>query len=145
MGLDYDQLFPSRFLKAGEFQGKAVTLTITNVMLEDLPQEKGGDRAKGIICFAEAKKQLVLNRTNGECIKAMFGRDTDAWKGKRITLYPAPYEGDIAIRVKGSPDIAASMTVEIKLPRKRPYNVTLEKTTKAKAQQTVTEHEEVTA
>lgn len=130
--MDFDQLFPGRFLKAGEFQGRAVTLTITAVALEDLPQEKGGDRAKGIVSFAESKRQLVLNRTNGECIKAMFGRNTDDWIGKRVTLYPAPYEGDIAIRVKGSPDLEKSLTVEIKLPRKRPYNVTLEKTTKAK-------------
>jgi hypothetical protein len=130
--MDFDQLFPGRFLKAGEFQGRAVTLTITAVALEDLPQEKGGDRAKGIVSFAESKRQLVLNRTNGECIKAMFGRNTDDWIGKRVTLYPAPYEGDIAIRVKGSPDIEKNLTVEIKLPRKRPYNVTLEKTTKAK-------------
>lgn len=130
--MDFDQLFPGRFLKAGEFQGRAVTLTITAVALEDLPQEKGGDRAKGIVSFAESKRQLVLNRTNGECIKAMFGRNTDDWIGKRVTLYPAPYEGDIAIRVKGSPDLEKNLTVEIKLPRKRPYNVTLEKTTKAK-------------
>lgn len=129
--MDFDALFPGRFLKAGEFQGKAVTLTIAAVKVEDLEGDNGS-KTKGIVSFAESKRQLVLNRTNGECIKAMFGRNTDDWIGKRVTLYPAPYEGDIAIRVKGSPDIEKSFTVEIKLPRKRPYNVTLEKTTKAK-------------
>ena len=129
--MDFDALFPGRFLKAGEFQGKAVTLTIAAVKVEDLEGDNGS-KTKGIVSFAESKRQLVLNRTNGECIKAMFGRNTDDWIGKRVTLYPAPYEGDIAIRVKGSPDIEKSLTVEIKLPRKRPYNVTLEKTTKAK-------------
>lgn len=129
--MDFDALFPGRFLKAGEFQGKAVTLTIAAVKVEDLEGDNGS-KTKGIVSFAESKRQLVLNRTNGECIKAMFGRNTDDWIGKRVTLYPAPYEGDIAIRIKGSPDIEKSLTVEIKLPRKRPYNVTLEKTTKAK-------------
>lgn len=129
--MDFDALFPGRFLKAGEFQGKAVTLTIAAVKVEDLEGDNGS-KTKGIVSFAESKRQLVLNRTNGECIKAMFGRNTDDWIGKRVTLYPAPYEGDIAIRVKGSPDLEKNLTVEIKLPRKRPYNVTLEKTTKAK-------------
>lgn len=125
--MDFDKLFPGRFLKAGEFGGKAVTLTITDVKIEDLEGD-GGTKTKGIVAFAESKKQLVLNRTNGECIKAMFGRDTDAWLGKRITLYPAPYEGDVAIRVKGSPDIDKTTTVEVKLPRKRPFQMTMEKT-----------------
>lgn len=132
--MDFDKLFPGRFLKAGEFQGKAVTMTVTAVVTEELPSDRG-DQTKGIVSFAESKKKLVLNRTNGECIKAMFGRDTDNWIGKRLTLYPAPYEGDIAIRIKGSPDIESSMTIEIKLPRKRPYNVTMEKTTKKAAAQ----------
>ncbi len=47
----------------------------------------------------------MLNRTNGECLKAMFGRDTGEWIGKRVTLYPAEYQGETAIRVKGSPDM----------------------------------------
>lgn len=130
--MDYDKLFPGRFIKAGEFGGNAVTMTMSAVAIEELPSDKG-DQAKGIVSFAETKRKWVLNRTNGECLKAMFGRDTDAWIGKRVTLYPAPYEGDIAIRVKGSPDIESSMTVEVKLPRKRPYNVTLEKTVPKKS------------
>ena len=130
--MDYDKLFPGRFIKAGEFGGNAVTMTMSAVAIEELPSDKG-DQAKGIVSFSETKRKWVLNRTNGECLKAMFGRDTDAWIGKRVTLYPAPYEGDIAIRVKGSPDIESSMTVEVKLPRKRPYNVTLEKTTPKKS------------
>jgi hypothetical protein len=73
MGLDYDQLFPGRFLKAGEFQGKDVTLTINEIRLEELPQDRGGNRIRGIIGFKETKKELVLNRTNGECLKGMWG------------------------------------------------------------------------
>lgn len=129
-GLDYDALFPGRFLKAGEFQGKAVTLTITAIDIEDLPQERGGDKPRGIITFKETKKKLVLNRTNGECMKGLWGRDTGEWLGKRVTLYPAPWNGDIAIRVQGSPDIDAPVDVEVKLPRKRPTVMRMLKTGK---------------
>lgn len=127
-GLDYDQLFPGRFIKAGDLAGRDVTVTISAIDLEDLPQEKGGDRAKGIISFAKTKKKLVLNRTNGECIKAMFGRDTGEWIGKRITLYPADFNGDLCIRIKGSPDIDGPVTFELKLPRKKPQPKTMLKT-----------------
>jgi hypothetical protein len=124
-GLDYDLLFPGRFIKAAEFKGKDVLVTISSIDLEDLPQDKGGERVKGIISFAGKKKKLVLNRTNGECFKAMFGRDTGEWVGKRVVLYPAVWNGDPCIRVRGSPDIAEDKTFELKLPKKRPQKVTM--------------------
>jgi hypothetical protein len=137
--LDYDQLFPGRFLKAGEFLGRSVTLTISGITLEDLPQETGGTKARGIIAFVETKKSLVLNRTNGEAFKAMWGRDTGAWVGKRVTLYPAPWNGDVAIRVQGSPDLEADLDFELKLPRKRPLAMRLLKTPDKKSNPQTTE------
>lgn len=129
--MDYDELFPGRFLKSGEFKGRDVTLTITGVRLEELPQDKGGTKIRGILQFAQTKKELVLNRTNGECIKAMWGRDTDAWLGKRLTLYPAPYQGtETCIRVKGSPDLDDAIVAQVALPRKRPFEMRLEPTGK---------------
>lgn len=135
-GLDYDELFPGRFLKSGLFKGRDVTLTIKGVRTESLPQEKGGEKVKGVLSFVERPLELVLNRTNGECIKAMFGRDTGDWVGKRITFWPAPFtdsftgEVGTAIRVRGSPDISTSKPVEIRLPRKKPFTMTLVSTGK---------------
>jgi hypothetical protein len=121
--VDYDQLFPGRFMKAGEFQGRDVTLTISDIEMEDLPQDKGGEKPKGILSFKETKKKLVLNRTNGECIKGMFGRNPQEWIGKRVTFYPAEWNGEPAIRVKGSPDLAEELTIEVKLPKRKPIVV----------------------
>lgn len=118
--VDYDQLFPGRFMKAGEFQGRDVTLTIDGIEIEELPQDKGGDKPRGILAFRETKKKLVLNRTNGECIKGMFGRNPQEWIGKKVTFYPAEWNGEPAIRVKGSPELADAMDVEVKLPKRRP-------------------------
>jgi hypothetical protein len=128
--MDFDKLFPARFLKAGEFQGRDVTLTIAGVSLEELETARGKE-TKAIVSFRETKKQLVLNKTNGLCIKAMFGRETDAWIGKRVTFYPAHIQfedNDLAIRVRGSPDIPAPITFELKLPRKKPKQTTLQVT-----------------
>lgn len=135
MGLDYDELFPGRFLKNVQFKGRDVTLTITGIRLEELPEEKGGMRTRGIVSFKETELALVLNRTNGECLKGMFGRDTGAWLGKRVTLYPTTIEAfrgqKLAIRVRGSPDLERDMHVEIKLPRKKSIHVPMRRTIRA--------------
>lgn len=129
--MDFDELFPGRFLKSGEFKGKDVCLTIKDIRLEDLPQEGGKTRKRGIIAFRESEKELVLNRTNGECIKAMFGRHTRNWIGKRIVFYPAPHRNPItkeegtAIRVRGSLDIERDITFDLRLPMRKPQRVTL--------------------
>lgn len=133
MGLSYDQLFPGRFIKSGEFQGKDVTLTIAKVRIEELEGD-GGKKVKGIVSFRETKKEWVLNRTNGECLKAMWGKETDNWLGKRVTLWPAPFNDNLtgekttAIRVRGSPDLDKPCTFELKLPRKKAASLTLQKT-----------------
>lgn len=123
--VDYDQLYPGRFLKAGLFKGKNVTMTIVSVDIEALPQEKGGDRVRGILSFKETKMQLVLNKTNGECMRAMFGRKPqEEWLNKRVTFAPEKdrfgREVVDAIRIVGSPDISEPIDVEIRLPRKKP-------------------------
>ena len=121
--MDFDKLYPNRFLKAGEFGGRDVTLTVTGVKIEELESEKG-KKVKGIVSFNGTPKQLVLNRTNGEAIKLMFGRETNDWIGKRVTFFPAQItdsftgEPGLAIRVRGSPDIDGPKQVSAKIGRK---------------------------
>jgi hypothetical protein len=130
--VDYDQLFPGRFLKAGLLAGKSVTLEIVDVTVEKLPQDDGEDRTRGVLSFRETDKQLVLNSINGQCIRAMFGKRVPEWIGKRVTFKPDTdnfgKERVDCIRIAGSPDIAATTSVTVKLPRKKPRIVTLEKT-----------------
>ena len=125
--MDFDQIYPGRFMKAGDFGGRAVTLTLTCLAMEELEGNKGKQTTR-VLTFKETKKQLVLNKTNGLCIRAMFGRKLGAWDGKRITFYPATEGGELCIRVKGSPDIDADITFSLELPRKAARNVTLTKT-----------------
>ncbi|MDP3910885.1 MAG: hypothetical protein Q8Q14_10895 [Gemmatimonadales bacterium] len=125
----YDELFPGRFLKAGLFKGRDVTLTIKDVLIESLPAEKGGEEDKAILHFRESPKALVLNRTNGESIKAMFGKAVRDWLGKRVTFFPTHdklgRETVDAIRVRGSPDIAHVVAFELRLPKRKARAVTL--------------------
>lgn len=131
--MDFNEMYPGRFLKSQQFKGRDVTMTIRMVRLEELEGDKG-KKTKGIVSFVERPLELVLNRTNGECLKAMFGRETNAWIGKRVTLWPAPYhdnttgEDTTCIRVRGSPDLAADKPFDLKLARKGSKTVVMKRT-----------------
>ena len=120
--VDWDELYPGRFLKAGEFKGKKPTLTIAAVKIEELVGDTG-PQIKGVIRFERTEKELALNKTNGICLKEMFGRKVQEWVGKRVTLYAGTWDGEECIRVWGSPDIAEDREVQVALPRKRPFKM----------------------
>ena len=86
----WKSMMDSEFMFAFDLQGKDVTVTIEKVKAGEL-SGSGGKKAKKPLCyFAESKsgKPLALNSTNCKTIAALYGNDTDAWTGKRITLYP---------------------------------------------------------
>lgn len=125
--VDFDQLYPGRFIKAGELVGKKVTLTIADVELEGLVGDDGKEKAKAVISFKESEKKLVACKTNGVCIREMFGKKLADWIGKRITIFPDTWNGEPAIRIWGSPDITESIDVQVTLPRRRPFKKTMHK------------------
>ena len=57
--VDFDDLYPGRFVKAGELHGKKVTLTISQVDLEDLMGEDNKPKAKATLTFRETEKQKI--------------------------------------------------------------------------------------
>jgi hypothetical protein len=124
--VDWDQLYPGRFIKTGDLLGKNVTLKIASVDLDELEGETG-KKIKGVISFERTEKQLALNKTNGICLKEMFGKRVQEWVGKRVTLMPALWNGEDCIRVYGSPDIEADKDITVTLPRKRPQRMTMHK------------------
>lgn len=126
--VDWDELYPGRFIKAGEFAGKKPLLTIKDINLDEL-EGNTGKKIKGVISFEETVKQLALNKTNGICLKAMFGKKLPAWIGKRVNLYAGEWNGEEAIRVWGSPDIEKDADIEVVLPRKKPIRMVMHKTT----------------
>lgn len=123
----YDELYPGRFLKAGELRGKKVTLTIADVDLEELEGEDGKKKAKATMSFRETEKQMVMCKTNGICCKTMFGTELAKWIGKRVTIFPGEWNGEPAIRVWGSPDIERDIDLQVSLPRRRPFTMKMHK------------------
>lgn len=111
--------------------------------LEKVESLKGDEDAAGklkdkiVIYFAESKsgRGWLLNRTNAEALKEMWGRETNDWLGHKVTLFTTQVrvgkKMEPGIRIKGSPELTTTRTFELKLPRKKPMQTTLLPTGKA--------------
>jgi hypothetical protein len=132
---DFDELYPGRFLKAAAFGETRPTFEISDVNVEELVGNDG-PRIKAIISFKGEKQMLVACKTNGICIREMFGRKTQEWLGKRITLFASEWAGEPCIRVWGSPDIDGDKQVIIQLPRKKPITMLMRFTGQRQEQRT---------
>jgi hypothetical protein len=77
-------LFPSKFLKAEDMKGRAATLTIKEVKLE----ESFGS-TKPVLYFQKTEKAFTVNSTNARIITQLLAEDeTDNWVGAEVTLTP---------------------------------------------------------
>tara|TARA_Y100000310_G_C20200612_1_gene586711 strand:+ start:100 stop:576 length:477 start_codon:yes stop_codon:yes gene_type:complete len=135
--VDYDELFPGRFLKAGLFQGRKPTLLVTAVKTEKLPADDGEDEERGLLFFEQTEKQLIVNSTNGQCIMGIMnhilgegkGRKVQSWVGHSFTFVSAKvkYKGKPVdgIRLHGSPDLDRDIKVEVILPKRKPVMMTM--------------------
>ena len=84
-----DEVFPSKYLKASDLNGKPVTVTIESATLETLKTLEGKEQTKTVLYFKGAKKALPLNATNWDAVAAATGEDdTDRWPGHAIEIYP---------------------------------------------------------
>lgn len=81
------EMYPSNLLKSQDVTdaGGEMELTIANIEIKEFDSDNGKER-KPIIVFAEDNKRMVCNKTNGNILAEMFGDETDAWLGKKITL-----------------------------------------------------------
>lgn len=114
------QLFPSKFVKAADLNGKTVTLTIAKLVVEELGHGPDKER-KPVLYFQKATKGMVLNRTNAMTIAALYGDESDEWEGKRISIYPT------RIRAFGSMQDTIRVREEIPAqPRVQPAHMAIE-------------------
>lgn len=80
--------FPSQYITAEDLQGQDCPVQIAGCRMEPVKQESGPDRDKPVLYFVGHQRGLVLNVTNGLAIASLYGDETDAWRGRWITLYP---------------------------------------------------------
>jgi hypothetical protein len=88
-----DLMFPSRYLKAADFEGKPVALTIAEVFRDKVQMANGSKAEKYIVRFRETDKELILNKTNAKAVAKALGEPKAVnWAGERITLKPTTCE-----------------------------------------------------
>jgi hypothetical protein len=102
-----EDFFPSNYLKAADLGGKEKLVTIDRVE-SDAFENDGRKQVKPVIHFKEGGvKPMVCNKTNFLMIAAACGKDSDAWPGKQVILYPdlVPFKGTVteAVRAKRAP------------------------------------------
>jgi len=100
------EMYPSKYATGDDLAGKAHTLTIHRVEPQEMRPGPGSPPVnKWVMYFLHAQKGVILNRTLAEQIATILdSNDTDAWTGKKITIYPVPMtvagQQRIAIRAK---------------------------------------------
>ena len=100
-----DALFPSKYLKASDFDGNPRTLKIAGIETEKM----GDGEMKPVLYFSNATKGVVLNKTNAGVLKQLYGGDTDNWIGKPIQLVAATteFQGKVVDCIRLRPPNAA--------------------------------------
>src|SRR5262245_9161255 len=121
-----DEVFPSRFLKHSDLNGKPLTLTIKSAPTEPLKGVNGEEQDKTVLHFKETKKTLPLNVTNWDAVADVTAEaDTNDWAGHRIQAYPSttPMRGEIVdcVRIRSPEQLA--------LPAKKKAAASKKKTT----------------
>jgi len=122
--MDAERLTESKMMVAREFGHDGIpkepTATIASVGLETQKAAKGKRAERwGVLNFVEPwAKPYKVNGTNKRALITMFGRETDAWVGKRVTFYakPGTYFGEegVAVRIRGSPDLKAKVSFSVR-------------------------------
>jgi hypothetical protein len=100
-----DLLFPSKYLKGADLQGRDVVVVIERIEpRHELSMAGGKKESKPVIHMRGKEKMWVLNKTNAQTIKKMYGGELKDWLGKPVTLYATNVDAagatHLAIRVR---------------------------------------------
>ncbi len=107
--MNFDDLFPRKYLKASDLNGKDLTLTIRK-----LESKEFDDGAKPFLWFKEHPKAYILNRTTFLTIAELWGDESDDWIGKPITLFEC--------EVSSGGDMLTGIRVRSKAPDTTPIS-----------------------
>jgi hypothetical protein len=128
VNLNWDNLNPGEYIKAGEFDGKPFTMRIASIDRGDFIKDDGTPEKRGVVSFTETDRKWVLNATNIQLLRAIWPTIEGAI-GQKVTLMAenVQFGRDTVegIRVKGAPHLTAPIQAEVRLPRKKPSKRTL--------------------
>ena len=84
------ELYPSPWLSAGDLAGRAVTVTIARVDIEDIRNPQTTEKEpRAVVTFERAQKRMILNKTQAHRLAEITGSEAfDAWACARVILRP---------------------------------------------------------
>lgn len=84
------ELYPPKWVRVEDLQGRPSTVTIADVTVEDLRVFGGTDREpRAILAFEGKTRRLILNLTQCKQVAQALGSEVFAdWVGKRLQLIP---------------------------------------------------------
>lgn len=102
--MDMASVFPSKYLKAADLQGKQVKVVIDRVEMETL-----GEDRRPVVYFQHKEKGVVINKTNTTNIAQAYGWNSDDWSGREVVLYTAwvDFQGKSVEAIRIRPPSAA--------------------------------------
>jgi hypothetical protein len=81
----------SKYLKAGDLQGKNIKVTIESVDIVEFENDDGHKETKPSLGLVGKEKRVVCNPTTVNELAGAFGWDSDGWVGKEIGLSTKHY------------------------------------------------------
>jgi len=97
----------SKYLKAGDLDGKSIKVVISAVNLVEFDDDDGRKYEKPCLKLEGKEKMIVCNATSVMEMGTAYGFDSDDWVGKEIGLstkyYPAFGKDGIVITAIGKP------------------------------------------
>ena len=84
----------SNDLKAADFLGKNLKLTIERVDTVIYNEGEPNENQKTVLYFVGKEKRLVLNATNNEVLCKAYGEDDVTWPNKEISLTTREYTAE---------------------------------------------------
>ena len=98
--MNYNEAFPSKFLRVSDLNGKELTVTVSSVEYESI-----GNEQKLVAYFREHDKALPLNKTNAASLaKIASSADTKKWASVKAVLFPSEvfFQGEMkdCIRIR---------------------------------------------
>ena len=89
---DYRTMFDREYLGAWDLVDETGAPTDIHVTIAKVEAKKvkgpRGEALKPVVWFVGVERPLLANKTNARTIAGMHGSKTEAWVGKRITMWP---------------------------------------------------------
>ena len=84
--MNIDGAFPSAYLKSEDIKPHGeVPKIMAGARVEEVGQ--GDEQEQKPVLYFQDRTKMVLNKTNANCLKEMFGPETTDWKGREVILH----------------------------------------------------------